>query len=760
MSGDPSSLQVSVTTLCAFAARAGDLDRRFTPAPSALDGLRGHQAISARRGNGHVSEVSLSGRFGDLTVRGRADGYDPSLALVEEIKTHRGQVDRIPANQTAVHWAQAKVYGHLLCERDALDAIDVRLLYFDPYSDRESPSTNRFGAGSLTQEFDALCARCVAWGTQEADHRQALLLALKDLTFPHPRRAGHRDLARQVFQAVRRKKLLLAQAPTGIGKTLGTLFPMLKAMAEDRLDKLFFLTVKTTGRGLALDALDQLKGSGPSLPVRVIELVAREKACVNPGAACHGDACSRAKGFYDRLPAARQEAVHLAEQVVMRGPEVAAIAEAHAICPYYLSQELVRWADVVVADVNHWFDSSALLYSLAQSEDWRIGLLVDEAHNLVDRARGMYSASLTSQDLNGLRGQVPASLKAAVSRLRKTWNALLENKPAGFTEIDPDDALSGALDNFIARTTDYLADHADQASPVVMELYFAALQWSRLVETFGDHSLCTLTKMEGERTGRLPGGALAIRNVVPASFVAPRLEAAEAVVLFSATLQPQPYYADLLGLPEDHVWLDVPSPFRPEQLDVRMVNLSTRWDDRSRSVEPIAQLIVRQYDERPGNYLAFFSSFHYLGQVAERVQALRPDVPAWVQESGMAESKRQWFIDQFQPQGRGVGFAVLGGAFAEGVDLPGSRLIGAFVATLGLPPVGPVQEATRRRIEALWRGRGYDYACLVPGVRKVVQAAGRVIRGEGDEGVLYLIDDRFAAVRAKGLLPRWWATHA
>ena len=231
---------------------------------------------------------------------------------------------------------------------------------------------------------------------------------------------------------------------------------------------------------------------------------------------------------------------------------------------------------------------------------------------------------------------------------------------------------------------------------------------------------------------------------------------AEAVVLFSATLQPQLYYADLLGLPADHVWLDVPSPFRPEQLYVRMVNLSTRWDDRSRSIEPIAQLVVRQYDERPGNYLAFFSSFHYLGQVAERVQALRPDVPVWVQESGMAESKRQWFIDQFQPEGRGVGFAVLGGAFAEGVDLPGSRLIGAFVATLGLPPVNPVQEATRRRIEALWRGRGYDYACLVPGVRKVVQAAGRVIRGEGDEGVLYLIDDRFAAVQAKGLLPGWW----
>ena len=183
MSGDPSSLQVSVTTLCAFAARAGDLDRRFTPAPSALDGLRGHQAIAARRGNGYVSEVSLTGRCADLKVRGRADGYDSSLALVEEIKTHRGQVDRIPANHTAVHWAQAKVYGQLLCQRDALDAINVRLLYFDPFRDRESPFTKRFDAVSLKQEFDALCERFVAWGAQEADHRKQLLLALRDLAF-------------------------------------------------------------------------------------------------------------------------------------------------------------------------------------------------------------------------------------------------------------------------------------------------------------------------------------------------------------------------------------------------------------------------------------------------------------------------------------------------------------------------------------------------------------------------------------------------
>ena len=526
-------------------------------------------------------------------------------------------------------------------------------------------------------------------------------------------------------------------------------------MAEDRLDKLFFLTAKTTGRALALDALDQLKAHQPGLPLRVIELVARDKACVHPGAACHGESCPRAKGFYDRLPAARAQAIQHTGQGSLRGAEMAAIAEIHDLCPYYLTQEMARWADVVVADVNHWFDSSALLYALAQSEDWRVGLLVDEAHNLVDRARGMYSASLSSRALQALRGQVPAPLRSAVTQLRQRWNALLECQAPGFTEIEPDAELADALDHFIARTTDYLADHADQASPAVMALYFEALQWTRLTETFGDHSLCDVTRRDGA-SARLAMGEMAIRNVVPAPFVAPRLAAAEAVVLFSATLQPQAYYADLLGLPEDHVWLDVPSPFRPDQLDVRYLAVSTRWGDRANSVEPIAELIVRQYESQQGNYLAFFSSFQYLGQVLERVRHINPDLPIWAQEPGMSEAARQAFIDRFEPAGRGVGFAVLGGAFAEGVDLPGSRLIGAFVATLGLPPVEPVQQAMRRRIEGRWPGKGYDYACLVPGVRKVVQAAGRVVRGESDEGVLYLIDDRFSGVAARGLLPGWW----
>ncbi|MFD1712795.1 ATP-dependent DNA helicase [Ottowia sp. GY511] len=750
-------MKISVKALCAFGARSGDLDHRFTPAPTALDGVRGHQIIAARRDADHASEVALTGHYGDLIIRGRADGVGLSPPCVEEVKTHRGPIQQIPPNQTSMHWAQAKVYAHLLCSQHVLSAADVRLLYFDPFRDRETPLTQHCSADNLRREFEALCARFMNWAKQEAAHRTALLQALHELSFPYAMRAGQRELARQVFMAARRRMVLLAQAPTGIGKTLGTLFPMLKAMAEEHVDRIFYLTQKTTGRALALDALDRLKSNQPGLPLRVVELVARETACVHPESACHGESCPRAKGFYDRLPAARQQAVQQARTVTLRGSAVAHIAEIHNICPYYLTQELVRWADVVVADVNHWFDSSAVLYALTQSEDWRVGLLVDEAHNLVDRARGMYSASLSSRDLQAFRGQVPPPLKAAVTRLRQRWNVLQERHSIGFTEIEPDACFSEALQQFTSRVTDYLAEHADQVSQAVFDLYFPALQLTRLAETFGDHSLCYINRQGGALT-KVATGELAIRNVVPAPYTTPRLAAAATVVLFSATLQPQAYYADLLGLPSNHVWLDVPSPFDPQQLHIRLVSVSTRWGDRANSVEPITEVIARQYDERQGNYLAFFSSFHYLGQVVEHLRRMRPDLPIWVQEPGMTEAARRAFIDRFEPQGRGVGFGVLGGAFAEAMDLPGSRLIGAFIATLGLPPAEPLQQAMQGRIDARWPGRGYDYMSLVPGVRKVVQAAGRVIRGEFDEGVLYLIDDRFKSVAARGLLPAWWRT--
>jgi len=311
------------------------------------------------------------------------------------------------------------------------------------------------------------------------------------------------------------------------------------------------------------------------------------------------------------------------------------------------------------------------------------------------------------------------------------------------------DKLLSALQNATSTINDYLAEQAVPLDPALQDFHFSALALQRLAESFGEHSLCDVTR-DGKDT------TVCIRNVVPAPFLKPRFEGAHSVTLFSATLSPWHYFADLLGMPADTGWVDVESPFTAGQLTVHIAGrISTRYQHRAASLAPIAQLMAEQYAHTPGNYLAFFSSFDYLAQAAELFTRLHPEVPVWRQERRMSEAERAGFLDRFQPEGRGIGFAVLGGSFGEGVDLPGARLIGAFVATLGLPQLNPVNEQLRARMQAMF-GAGYDYTYLYPGLQKVVQAAGRVIRTEQDQGTVYLIDDRFAQPAVRDLLPRWW----
>jgi DNA excision repair protein ERCC-2 len=284
----------------------------------------------------------------------------------------------------------------------------------------------------------------------------------------------------------------------------------------------------------------------------------------------------------------------------------------------------------------------------------------------------------------------------------------------------------------------------------LLGFFFEALAFARLAAEFDSSTLFEITRRPGS------GCVLCLRNLLPGRFLAPRFAAAHTSVLFSATLVPHTFFRDILGLPNSTQCLDVQSPFRAEQLAVRLVrSISTRFRDRERSLLPIAALLARQYQTRPGNYLAFLSSFDYLEKVAALLEQRHPHIPAWKQHAGMKEPEREEFLARFRPDGQGIGFAVLGGAFAEGIDLPGSRLIGAFVATLGLPQVNAVNEEMQRRMETLF-GSGYEYTYLYPGIQKVVQAAGRVIRTTTDRGVLFLIDDRYAQPQVRQLLPRWW----
>ncbi|MCL7942412.1 ATP-dependent DNA helicase [Marinobacter sp. ATCH36] len=748
-----SELKVAVRTLCEFAARKGDLDLRYTPAPTSEEGIAGHGAVQARRGPRYQSEIALAGQCGKLMVSGRADGYDPVAGRLEEIKTHRGDLSQVREAQRNLHRAQLRVYGALLCRQEKLNTLDLALIYYDVGKDKETAITETASADELWHELEQLCAIYSGWAKQEATHRQDRDQALSRLTFPFPEfRPRQRALAETVYKNTIRNRTLLLEAPTGLGKTLGTLFPALMAMPAAGQDRLFYLTSRNTARQLAVDAVHLLREKQPgALPLRTLELVAKDHACEHPDKACHGDACPLARGFFDRLPEARADAANTTGALTQ--PVLASIAGRHGICPYFLAQEMARWSDVVVADVNRMFDQSALLHALIRQNDWKASLLIDEAHNLVDRARGMYSVELSQARLLRVRKSAPKALKSRLDGVSRAWQSLIRDHAPDISRepVILDNlpgSLTGALNRLVSAITDYLADYPPDLA--LQELMFESLAFTKLADVFGDHSLCELV-----RPGR--GKAqLAIRNLIPADFLGPRFNAADSTLLFSATLSPGIYYRDLLGMPEDTCFQSLPGPFSAEQLSVHFTpQISTRQADRERSLAPIAEIIARQYRERPGNYLAFFSSFAYLNRVRDTLASLAPDIPLRSQQPGMSGEARTAFLEDFQEGNSGVAFAVLGGVFSEGIDLPGDRLIGAFVATLGLPPFDAWHEILRQRLEQRF-GAGQAYTYLIPGLQKVAQAAGRVIRTPEDRGVIWLIDDRFLKPDIQQLFPRWW----
>lgn len=752
------SYAVAVRELCEFTARRGDLDLRFGGAPSAQEGMAGHALVAGRRGPDYQRELSLSAQWGRLTVRGRADGYHAAINRLEEVKTYRGRFGSITPEQRELHWAQAQIYGHLLCLQRGLGQIELALVYLNLDDQQETLLLRYCSADELQEFFEQQCAVFSAWAEQELAHQSQRGQTLQALGFPlAAMRAGQRSLAEAVWRSARQGRCLLAQAPTGIGKTLGTVFPALKAMGAagpQAPDKLFYLSAKSSGRDLALRTLDTLSkepGSGQRRSLRVLELLARDKACEHPDKACHGQSCPLARGYHDKLPRARAATVAARW---LSGPALRELALAHEVCPYHLGQDLIVWSDVVVGDYNHWFDSHATLYALSLARGWRAAVLVDEAHNLVERGRQMYSITLDEAAMGMARKDAPAELKRDIDRLRRHWRALRQNR-ADYSVLEQlPQPLLLAMQQVSARIAAWQIEHPAQPLGPVHRLWFDLSAFLQRATHLGSDSLIDLSLVgSGSRDER---ALLTIRNVLPAPFLRQRFAATHCCVLFSATLSPHEHYQGMLGLPDDAISLALPSPFETGQLQVRVLQgVSTRWQDRAQSLPSLIEVMARQWQERPGKYLAFFSSFDYLRQASQALQARHPLLPQWQQTARMDEGQQHAFVERFRSGDAGIGFAVLGGSFGEGIDLPGEQLVGAFIATLGLPQLNPVNEEMRRRLQALL-GHGHEHIYLYPGLRKVLQAAGRVIRSESDQGVLWLMDERYAQQRVLALLPSWW----
>ncbi len=780
-------LQTSVRQLCEFAARIGSLDHRYSPSPSAREGILGHQWLQSQYPD-HEAEHPIEGVYESvssspptpLTLKGRADLYrapqEGQLAQLIEIKTFRGSPDRINPGQQHQHWAQLKVYGALICKRDGLEQVHLSLVYLDVDSKARHEQEDILSAEELWQALQELADEWIQWQLKETAHRHERDGYLKQLAFLEQGfRSGQKPLSETVYKAISLQAPLLLEAPTGLGKTLGVIFPALKAMPEKQLDRLFFLTARTTGRQLALDNLKKLFGRDGTPPIRSLELIAREKSCEYPENACHGESCPLADGFFDRLPKAREQA---ADAHWLDTDAIKDIARQHTLCPYFLMQEMARWSDIVVGDVNHYFDDGAILHSHTVEEGWRSVVLVDEAHNLIDRARGMYSTILEqrrfeepAQKAGGKHG-----LKAAFASVQKGWQQLEDlifpDCQALFGTDEENKEDNGIISRFSDELPDTLVQPISQLSSalaksladkpedqLLQQALFDCLGFLRLAERYGPHSVVEITREEHD-SGELWATShltLTIHNLIPADFLKPKFEDSAASILFSATLQPSVYYRDMLGMPENTRDVQTSGPFNKQQMTLGFPAIDTRYNRREQNHLKLATTLLNNYRQRPGNHLIFFSSFSYLHTIAKAVASLDSDVNILKQKPTMSEAQRQSFIQTFRRKRNLMGFAVLGGVFSEGIDLPGDELNAVTVITLGLPPSDRLHKILEERIKQRFGDEhGYNYTWLYPGMRKVVQAAGRLIRTPEDTGWIDLIDPRYSRPEVRALLPDWW----
>ncbi|MCY0963898.1 ATP-dependent DNA helicase [Parathalassolituus penaei] len=765
---NPAALWKSgVRELCEFAARRGSINGSFAPTPTAREGIAGHQWLQARYSNEFQAEYTLGGVINDVELQGRLDlvrlpDATNSVPHIIEIKTFHGRYQRLSEGQKLLHLSQLRLYGALLCQRLNCNSIILEVVYVELNSRQTFPELHTATREELLAEAAQLCDIWKQWQRQEQAHRQQRNALLADLPFlASGFRPGQRDLSTDVYKAIYRGQRLLLEAPTGLGKTLGVLYPALKSMGINNSDRLFFLTARSTGRQLALDGLQRLLTNTPDAPapLRVLELIAKEKACEYPDSICHEDFCPLAADFYERLSAARLQAAH---EGLLDQANLQRIARTHQICPWYLGREMAVWSDVAIGDVNHYFDGSALLFYLTQEQRWQSVVVVDEAHNLIDRARGMYSTTLEQSVFElSLRGRKPG-FRDALQAVQRAWQTIEEREferseasqrwldyiPNGIA--DPLNKLQGIL-------TEELAE--DPQNRELQQTLFACVGFLELAKHFGDHSIVELQRQQRD-TGELWERShliLSIHNLIPADFLQQRFQVAKAAVLFSATLHPADYYCNLLGLPEDTHSRQTPSPFHSSQIHLDIIGLDTRAQKRNQTAPRLAQDIQNHYQQHPGNHLVFFSSFDYLQQVVHQLKQL-PDAPTVVtQASNLSERQQKAFINTLRKQRGVMAFAVLGGVFSEGIDLPGDALISVSIVTLGLPPFDRYHKLLKERLDERFGSEfGWSYTWLYPGLRRVVQAAGRLIRTPEDRGHIRLYDQRYHNPEVQDLLPDWW----
>ncbi len=755
----PDVLRVNVRTLAEFYTEGGDLVSTGNAMERMRDGLRGHQALQAQYAADWEHEVSLSldieAETLSLRLYGRADGLCRTCTppVIEEIKTTERPVDSIQPDDIPAHWAQAELYGAMLAEQENHPHIELRLTYLNLSGGRVT-FTRTFSRQQLNKKMHAYASPYAKWLKTLIGWRSVSRPTMQSLPFPFTDyRSGQRDMTANVYIALRDSRRLLCQAPTGIGKTPASLYPALKALGEDKIGRIFFLTARTTGQRAAESALAAMRKKG--LIARSVTLSAKDKVCIQPGCVCSPDTCPRARGYFDRRRAALYEAMFLQD---FTPASISALAGKHDLCPFEFSLDLSETADVVICDYNYAFDPRVKLQRFFTNKS-DAGLLIDEAHNLASRARSMLSSTLSQRMFRDLRAHAGKE-SGRKHPLYKALSALLssfKDLRASAEEETAQTELPSALIEACQAALPLLAEHLTPVSPWHSELsdaFFALMDFLRCADGY----------TEDYRTLLLPDGKsmidITLLCVNPAPHLMKAMKRVHGAALFSATLSPMTFYRDISGLSEEEgdAMLDLPSPFPQENLLVLRAPLPVRYKQREQSMPELAQMLAAFLTAHTGNYMLFFPSYAYLQQAVEALRPLLPEsVRLLVQDREMDDSARSAFLSEYQPEPKTTlaGACVLGGVFAEGIDLPGDLLTGAAVVGTGVPQINPLNDALRdvygERFDS-----GYAYAYLYPGIAKVLQAAGRVIRSEADRGCVLLIDSRWSSPEHIRLLPPHW----
>ena len=755
-------IRISVRNLVEFILREGDIDNRVgtkTDAEAMQLGSRIHRKIQKSMGSNYQAEVSLKTEYdcGDflLRIEGRADGIiTEEIPMIDEIKGILSDIHKIEEPK-AVHLAQAKCYAWIYGTQNTCSQMAVQMTYCQMETEEIRRFQSVYQMEELEEWFFSIVKEYEKWARFQVEWKEKRNQSIKKLKFPFSYRKGQKELVTSVYRTILRKKKLFIQAPTGVGKTLATLFPAVKGVGEGLGDKIFYLTAKTITRTVAEQAFNKMKEQ--DLQYKVVTLTAKEKICFCDETECNPDYCPYAKGHLDRV----NDAVFhlLQEEDGINRETIERYAKEYKVCPFEMALDASLWVDAIICDYNYVFDPNAQLKRFfAEGVTGDHLFLIDEAHNLVERGREMYSAQIYKEDFLELKRLVKTKNPVLAKKLEVCNKLLLQLKKEceNYEVIDNISHIYLKLLNLMGEMEDYLDECEEkEIKEKVLDLYFNVRMF---VETYEKLDENYVIYTEYQEDGRF---ALKLFCVNPSTNLQRCLDKGNSTIFFSATLLPIQYYKSLLSTENDNYAIYAESTFDTnKRLLLNGIDVSTKYTRRTADMyQKYARYFVDAMKAKKGNYMAFFPSYRFMEMVKEVFDEINEDdkIECVMQKQYMTEADREEFLETFERENEKslLGFCVMGGIFSEGIDLTEEKLIGAFVVGTGLPQVCNEREILKNYFEQ--KGlRGFDYAYLYPGINKVLQSAGRVIRTEKDQGIILLLDDRFREPRCQETFPREW----